>query len=168
MTQPTTQEEINNFNVETSMTERFTPRFVSLIGLLAVIVCGALLFYLGRISVQIKTVKPIPTPTTIVSILSPTVHALPTTPKTNITCFPPPDCSDVIPSNCVRSAPSIDANGCMKSCGQLQCESLQTLPTATPCNTDSDCPKSASCVPGDSCYLYYCVNHSCILKAVQN
>ncbi len=168
MNQPVNPEPIlNQIEVDTQLPERFWLQRSFLFKLLFVIIIGVLVFYLGRISVQEELNVQI-TPTLVLPEITPTVAPSPIVTKPQITCFPPPDCSDDIPPNCSRTPPAYDVNGCMNSCGQLQCESLQTPPTPISCNTDSDCPKSASCVPGDSCYLYYCVNHSCILKAAPN
>ena len=86
--------------------------------------------------------------------------------KKTPTCKPAPACSDIIPTNCTRGAPVFDANGCLQSCGQLNCESLQQSKTSVSCNSDSDCPKSASCVPGDSCWVYLCIEKKCTFTNV--
>jgi hypothetical protein len=118
-------------------------------------------FFAGRESSKLDR-NTLLTPT--VAIIKPTdaITRVPT-----LTCPTAPPCSDVIPINCTRGEPVFDANGCLKSCGQLQCESLQQAPTAVSCNTDNDCPKSASCVGGDDgCWLYLCKNRQCVLTSV--
>lgn len=132
---------------------------------LLVLCVGIVAFFAGRNYAQRTLLNPVPTPTLLETTPSLTAAPTPAITQADFTCDTTPDCSDIVPPNCTRTKPTYDNNGCMKTCGQLQCESLQSSPTGTTCTTDSDCPKSASCPPGDSCFLYFCVNNSCVLKS---